>query len=124
VAALLNRSHRYTNELVQECYSFNRDDLEISLGRYYYLPESKGRPVAQLPAWNDLRPVDPAQKWVLNVKLNVNEDGQPEKLAKAQEELMRNKAEFEKLFEFKVLDRRVFDTRIAPPPIIPGRGPP
>jgi mediator of RNA polymerase II transcription subunit 18 len=94
------------------------------LSRYYHLPESPGRPVQQLPAWADLRPVDRAQKWVLNVKLNVSEDGQPEKLAQANEELMRNKAEFDKLFDFKVVDRRVFDTRIAPPPVIPGRGPP
>ncbi len=94
------------------------------LSRYYYLPESPKGPIAHLPAWVDLRPVDPAQKWVLNVKLNVAEDGQPEKLTKANEELMRNKAEFEKLFDFKVVDRRVFDTRIAPPPVIPGRAPP
>ena len=94
------------------------------LSRYYHLPESPNRPIAHLPAWNDLRPVDPAQKWVLNVKLNVAEDEQPEKLTKANEELMRNKAEFDKLFDFKVVDRRIFDTGIAPPPIIPGRRPP
>ncbi|TGJ83251.1 hypothetical protein E0Z10_g5524 [Xylaria hypoxylon] len=120
---MMANGHTYTNELIQESYSFNRGDLEIVLSRYYHLPESQGRPIAHLPAWNDLRPVDSAQKWVLNVKLNVAEDGQPEKLAKANEELMRNKAEFEKLFDFKVVDRRVFDTRIAPPPVVPGRGP-
>ncbi|KAJ3579277.1 hypothetical protein NPX13_g1291 [Xylaria arbuscula] len=121
--SLLANGHTYTNELIQESYSFNRGDLEIVLSRYYHLPDSPGRPIAHLPPWVDLRPVDPAQKWVLNVKLNVTEDGQPEKLTKANEELMRNKAEFDKLFDFKVVDRRIFDTRIAPPPIIPGRGP-
>ncbi|KAI0809562.1 mediator complex, subunit Med18 [Xylaria sp. FL0064] len=121
---LMANGHTYTNELIQESYSFNRGDLEIVLSRYYHLPESPNRPIAHLPAWADLRPVDPAQKWVLNVKLNVAEDGQPEKLAKANEQLMRNKAEFDKLFDFKIVDRRVFDTRIAPPPVIPGRGPP
>ncbi|KAI3323896.1 mediator complex, subunit Med18 [Xylariaceae sp. AK1471] len=121
---LVDNKHTYTNELIQESYSFNRGDLEIVLSRYYHLPKSEpGRPVQKLPAWVDLRPADPAQKWVLNVKLNVSEDSQPEKLAKANEELMRNKVEFEKLFDFKVVDRRVFDTRIAPPPVIPGRGP-
>lgn len=93
------------------------------LSRYYHLPESQGRPTPHLPPWNDLRPVDSAQKWVLNIKLNVAEDGQPDKLTKANEELMRNKAEFERLFDFKVVDRRVFDTRIAPPPVVLGRGP-
>ncbi|KAI1292921.1 mediator complex, subunit Med18 [Xylaria venustula] len=115
--------HAYTHELIQESYSFNRGDLEIVMSRYYQLPESPGRPIVHLPAWDDLRPVDPAQKWVLNIKLNVTDDGQPEKLKQANEELMRNKAEFEKLFDFKVIDRRVFDTRIPPPPVVPGRGP-
>ncbi|KAI1164779.1 mediator complex, subunit Med18 [Nemania serpens] len=121
---LTENKQMYTNELIQETYSFTRGDLEIALSRYYHLPESPGHPVAHLPAWADLRPVDSAQKWVLNVKLYVAEDGQPEKLAKANEELMRNKAEFEKLFDFKVMDRRVFDTRISPPPVVPGRAPP
>ncbi|KAI0469253.1 mediator complex, subunit Med18 [Xylaria cf. heliscus] len=121
---LVDNKQGYTNELIQESYSFNRGDLEIVLSRYYHLPDSPGRPIAHLPPWTDLRPVDPAQKWVLHVKLHVAEDGQPEKLAKANEELLRNKAEFDKLFDFKVVDRRVFDTRIAPPVVVPGRGPP
>ncbi|KAI0965379.1 mediator complex, subunit Med18 [Xylaria arbuscula] len=121
---LIANKHTYTHEVIQESYSFNRGDLEIVLSRYYQLPESPGRPIVHLPAWDDLRPVDPAQKWVLNIKLNVAEDGQPEKLTQANEELMRNKAEFEKLFDFKVVDRRAFDTRIPPPPVVPGRGPP
>lgn len=75
-----------------------------------------------LPAFDNLRPVDPAQKWVLNIKLNVLEDNQPDKVRKASEELLRVRIELEKLFDFKILDRRIFDTRIAPPPVIPGRG--
>ncbi|KAI0406357.1 mediator complex, subunit Med18 [Xylaria palmicola] len=123
--ALMENKHTYTNELIQESYSFNRGPLEIVLSRYYHLPDSPpGRPAPHLPAWADLRPVDPAQKWVLHVKLNVAEDGQPEKLTKANEELMRNKAEFDRLFDFRAVDRRVFDTRIAPPPVVPGQAPP
>ncbi|KAI8634422.1 mediator complex, subunit Med18 [Xylariaceae sp. FL1651] len=121
---LIENKHTYTNELIQESYSFNRGDVEFLFSRYYHLPDSPGRPVQHLPAWADLRPVDPAQKWVLNVKLNVSGDGQPEKIRKANEELMRVKVEFEKLFDFKTIDRRVFDTRIAPPLVLPGRGPP
>ncbi|KAI0205599.1 mediator complex, subunit Med18 [Astrocystis sublimbata] len=121
---LMDNKQGYTNELIHESYSFHQGNLEIALSRYYHLPESPNRPIQHLPAWNDLRPVDTAQKWVLNIKLNVAEDGQPEKLAKANEELMRNKGEFDKLFDFKVIDRRVFDTRIAPPVVVPGRGPP
>ncbi|KAI1110176.1 mediator complex, subunit Med18 [Nemania sp. NC0429] len=133
---LTENKHTYTNELIQETYSFTRGDLEIALSRYYHLPSTATapssaagaagvgrRPAAHLPAWADLRPVDSAQKWVLTVKLHVAEDGQPDKLAKAHEELTRSKAEFDKLFDFRPVDRRVFDTRIAPPPVVPGRGP-
>ncbi|KAI0393561.1 hypothetical protein F5Y17DRAFT_431976 [Xylariaceae sp. FL0594] len=131
VLALSENKQTYKNELIQEVYSFHKEKLEISLSRYYYIPAESNaggrRPAPQLPAWDALRPVDDDaahNKWVLNLKLNVSEDEQPENLAKAQEELMRHKTEFEKLFEFQMLDRRVFDTRIAPPPVIPGRGPP
>jgi mediator of RNA polymerase II transcription subunit 18, fungi type len=110
--------------MIQESFSFVRTNVEFTFTRFYHLPDSPGRPVATLPQWTDLRPVDSAQKWVLNVKLNVAEDNQPDKMQKANEELMAVKAELDKLFEFKVMDRRVFDTRIAPPAVAPGRMPP
>ncbi|CAJ2511700.1 Uu.00g073250.m01.CDS01 [Anthostomella pinea] len=120
--ALTDNNYKYQNELVQESYSFVRGNVEFVFSRYYHLPDSPGRAVTVLPAWADLRPVDPAQKWVLNVKLNVPDDSQPDNVKKATEELMAVKAELDRMFDFKVVDRRVFDTRIAPPPIVPGRG--
>ncbi|KAI0156365.1 mediator complex, subunit Med18 [Xylariaceae sp. FL1272] len=116
--------HTYTHELIQETYSFIKGDVEIVFSRHYHLPDSPSRPVQHMPAFGELRPVDSALKWVLNVKMNVTEDSQPDKLRKANEELMRVKAEFDKLFDFKLVDRRVFDTRIAQLPQVPGRGPP
>ncbi|KAI0131017.1 mediator complex, subunit Med18 [Daldinia grandis] len=120
--ALTDNGFQYKNEIIQESYSFVRENVEFVFSRYYHLPESQGRPLAALPPWADLRPVDPAQKWVLNVKLNVIDDSQPEKVKKANGELLVVKAELEKIFDFKSVDRRVFDTRIAPPPVVPGRG--
>ncbi|KAI2463507.1 mediator complex, subunit Med18 [Annulohypoxylon bovei var. microspora] len=120
--AMADNGFQYKNEMIQESYSFVRDNIEFVFSRYYHLPESPNRPVATLPAFTDLRPVDSAQKWVLNVKLNVLDDNQPDKVRKASEELLGVKAELDRLFDFKILDRRVFDTRIAPPPVIPGRG--
>ncbi|KAI2632125.1 mediator complex, subunit Med18 [Hypoxylon sp. NC1633] len=120
--AMTDNGFRYMNEIIQESYTFVRENVEFVFSRYYRLPDSPGRPVTTLPAWADLRPIDPAQKWVLNVKLNVLEDSQPEKVRKANEELLGVKMELDKLFDFKHIDRRVFDTRIAPPPAIPGRG--
>ncbi|KAI1454726.1 mediator complex, subunit Med18 [Annulohypoxylon moriforme] len=120
--AMNDNGLQYKNEMIQESHSFVRENIEFVFSRYYHLPDSPGRPVTTLPAFADLRPVDPAQKWVLNVKLNVLDDNQPDKVKKASEELLDVKAELEKLFDFKVLDRRIFDTRITPPPVIPGRG--
>ncbi|KAI1411193.1 mediator complex, subunit Med18 [Hypoxylon sp. FL1857] len=120
--AMNDNGFRYKNEIIQESRSFVRENVEFVFSRYYQLPDSPGGPVASLPAFTDLRPLDPAQKWVLNVKLNVLDDSQPDKVKKAMEELLVVKAELDRLFDFKPIDRRVFDTRIAPPPVIPGRG--
>ncbi|KAI1388958.1 mediator complex, subunit Med18 [Hypoxylon trugodes] len=120
--AMIDNGFQYKNEIIQESHSYVRENIEFIFSRYYHLPDSPGQPVASLPAWADLRPLDPAQKWVLNVKLNLLDDSQPDKLKKASEELLAVKMELDILFEFKPIDRRVFDTRIAPPPAIPGRG--
>lgn len=114
---ILTDSTRYKNEVIQESYSFIRDNVEFVFSRYYYLAKSPGRPVTSIPNWTDLRPIDPAQNWVLNVKLNAPDDSQPEKIRKAGEELLAVKEELDKLFEFRVIDRKVFDTRITPPPV-------
>ncbi|KAI2624723.1 mediator complex, subunit Med18 [Hypomontagnella submonticulosa] len=119
-SALVENGCRYKNEMIQESYSFIRENVEFVFSRYYHLPDSP-TPVANLPAWSELRPLDSAQKWVLNVKLNVPEDSQPEKVKKAHEELIEVKAELDKVFDFKAIDRRTFDTRIAPPPAMPVR---
>ncbi|KAI5863546.1 mediator complex, subunit Med18 [Durotheca rogersii] len=127
--AMAENGFRYQSEVIQESYSLVRDNVEFVFSRYYHVPTDAGaaagagpRPAASLPAWADLRPVDPAQKWVLNVKLNVFDDTQPDKVKKALEELLAIRAELAGVFDFRPIDRRVFDTRIAPPPAIPGRG--
>ncbi|RYP04389.1 hypothetical protein DL764_004483 [Monosporascus ibericus] len=122
VTVMADNGHSFKNELIQEAFTFVRENVEFVFSRMYHLPEpSPGRPATALPAWSDLRPVDPAQKWVLNVKLNVAEDNQPDKLQKGNKELLAVKEELDKLFDFKILDRRVLDTRIAPPQILPPR---
>ncbi|XXG97265.1 hypothetical protein Hte_003561 [Hypoxylon texense] len=120
--ALTDNGFRYKNEMIQESYSFVRENVEFVFSRYYLLPASPGRSVTTMPPWAELRPLDSAQKWVLNVKLNVSDDSQPEKVKDASDELLAVKAELDKLFDFKAVDRKVFDTRIAPPParVIPG----
>ena len=65
--------------------------------------------------------MDAAQKWILHVRLQVEEDNQPDKLQKANKELLAVKEELDRLFDFQVVDRRVLDTRIAPPQVLPPR---
>ncbi|KAI0479143.1 mediator complex, subunit Med18 [Xylariaceae sp. FL0804] len=118
ILTMRDNEHTYVNELIEESVHFVRDDVEFVFSRYYHLPdpppERKNEPIEALPAWIDLRPVDPAQKWVLHVKLEVAEESQPEKTKEAQERLMATKAELDKLFHFRPIDRLVFDTRISP----------
>lgn len=116
---------RYKTELIQETYTFIRENIEFLFSRNYYLPPSSGQsgPSTSLPAWSDLKPVDSTKKWLFHVKRDVIEHSQPEKLKQAQKELLDVKAELEPIFSFAPIDRRVFDTRIAPPPMIPGQHP-
>lgn len=124
IAAMADNQHTYKTEFIHETYSFIRGNEEFTLSRYYYLPGPLGQtpPAATLPPFQDLKVVDPARKWTLNVKMNVMDDNQPEKMKKAHEALMKVKIELDQIFDFKIIDRRIFDTRIAPPPVIPGRG--
>lgn len=131
--------------MIQESHTFVRGNVEFIFTRYYHLPDAAMRslstasaganpspsptpqppqqqqqipgPAPTLPPWNDLRPVDPAQKWILNVRLSVVEDNQPERMQKATDELLGVRAEMEKLFDFRTVDRRMFDTRMAALPV-------
>ncbi|KAK9414796.1 putative Mediator of RNA polymerase II transcription subunit 18 [Seiridium unicorne] len=120
-----NRIRSYKTELIQETYTFIRDNIEFVLSRNYYLPSVSevAGPSSSLPAWSDLKPVDPARKWMFQVKRDVIEDSQPEKMKQAQKDLLEVKAELEAIFSFVPIDRRVLDTRITPPPTIPGQHP-
>ncbi|KXJ96645.1 mediator complex, subunit Med18 [Microdochium bolleyi] len=136
---MADNNHSFRGEMIQESYTFVRGSVEFVFTQYYHLPDaamralstgsgpsptpapgsssSSSSPAPTLPAWADLRPVDPARKWILSVRLSVVEDNQPEKMQKATDELLAVRGEMERLFEFKVVDRRVFDTRMAALPV-------
>ncbi|KAH7040187.1 mediator complex, subunit Med18 [Microdochium trichocladiopsis] len=140
---MADNNHSFRGEMIQESYTFVRGSVEFVFTRYYHLPDAAMRslstassaapghpsptpqphqqqpqgPAPTLPPWDDLRPVDPAQKWILSVRLSVVEDNQPDKMQKATDELMGVRAEMERLFDFRVVDRRVFDTRMAALPV-------
>lgn len=125
LAVLANNGQAYKTELIQETYTFIRDNVEFILSRNYYLPPSSEQPgpSAALPAWSNLTPVDPARKLMFQIKRDVIEDNSPEKMRQAQKELLEVKAELEPIFTFVPIDRRVLDPRIPLPPTVPGQHP-
>lgn len=103
---------------------FFRDEIEFSLTRHYfthpitaYSPlHSKATPtvpLSKLPSWESLTPVDSQRGWLLQVKTHVLRDNSPEDIRKAQEALFAVRKELDEVFDFKVIDRKVHDTRVA-----------
>ena len=112
---------RLKSEAIEETYSYFRDNIEYTLTRYLQLPPSppNGSPQPQvLPAWESLTPLDPAGKWVLWVRTHVVDDTSPEKMQRAHDDLVTVRdGELHGVFDFQVLDRRAYDTRLAQAPI-------
>lgn len=116
---------RFKSEAIEESVSYFIDNIELSLVRYYHLPPqqqqqgadpSRGsQPLASLPPWTTLQPLDPSGNWMLFVRTTVLEDNSPEKVKKAQDELFAMRERLAGVFDFKAIDRRAHDTRIAQP---------
>jgi mediator of RNA polymerase II transcription subunit 18, fungi type len=104
----------YKNEAIEESYQFFRDQVEFCLFRHYALPTANPtQPSTSLPPWNTLSPGDPMKRWLLVVKAHVVQDNKPDEVIKAQDQLMAVRNELEGVFDFKVFDRKVHDTRVA-----------
>lgn len=113
---------RLKSEAIEESVSYFIDSVEISLVRYYHLPpagaaEGPAQPLggAVLPAWSSLRLLDPSGTWMLFVRTTVLEDNAPDKIKKAQDDLYAMRDKLAGVFDFKIVDRRVHDTRISQP---------
>lgn len=105
---------------------FFRDELEFTLTRHYFThPISAYQPLATksqptvplstLPAWEDLTPMDSQRRWVLQIKTHVLQDTRPDEVRRGQEALLAVMEELSGVFEFKVIDRKVHDTRAVLP---------
>lgn len=70
-------------------------------------------PMANLPSWDSLTPVDQQRRWFLHVKTHVLQDNKPDEIRKAQDQLMAIRGELDGVFGFKAIDRKVYDTRVA-----------
>ena len=113
-------------ETLEEVYRFHRDDVEFCLWRQRiirpledYVPYGtraggeQPRPMLKLPEWESTTPVDLQNRWILQVKLHVLQDNKPDEIKKAQDQLLALRTELDGVFEFRNLDRKVFDTRVA-----------
>ena len=108
---------------MEEVYRFFREDIEFCLSRQYfvrpigdYTPlHAKGpsTPLPSLPSWDALTAVDLQNRWVLQVKAHVLQDNKPDEIRKAQDQLMAIRRELDGVFDFKAVDRKVYDTRVA-----------
>lgn len=121
---MLTPSSRFKTETVEETYRFFRDEVEFCLTKHYlvrpigdYTPlETRTQapvPLESLPSWDNLTPVDQQLRWTLQVKTHVLQDNKPDDIRKAQDQLMAIRAELEGVFDFKPVDRKVYDTRVA-----------
>lgn len=113
-------------ETIEEVYRFFREDIEFCLARQYYpytyAPSysptvQSGRapvtPEAKLPAWENLITIDSQKRWFLFVKAHVLQDHKPDEIRKVQDQLLGIRSELDGVFDFKSIDRKVYDTRIA-----------
>lgn len=107
-------------------YRFFREHVEFCLTRHYFLRpisdyvplETKAgsnlpTPCQDIPAWESLTAVDRQKRWILQVKTRVLPDNKPDEIRAAQDLLLSIRGELEGVFDFKVIDRKVHDTRIA-----------
>jgi mediator of RNA polymerase II transcription subunit 18 len=109
--------------MVEEMYRFYRDDLEFCLSRTYFtgpinnydrLEAMQSKlPATTLPPWTQLIPVDAQKRWLLQVKAHVLQDNKPDEIRKAQDQLLAVRTELDGVFNFRAIDRKVHDTRVA-----------
>ncbi|KAJ4042840.1 hypothetical protein NW763_011660 [Fusarium oxysporum] len=118
-----DNNHTFKTETIEEVYRFYRDDIEFCLTRHYFLQplehytpmETKQQaaiPMASLPPWESLTPVDQQKRWFLQVKAHVVQDNKPDEIRKAQDQLLAVRRELDGVFEFRGIDRKVHDTRV------------
>lgn len=102
-------------ERVQESYIYCLDDVEYALKRNLHFPQdsaSAGSIRPTLPPASDLQP-DPF--WILHLR-NIIQEPTPELSNLAVKLLMSAKQNLGTCFEFKQVDRRLFDTRVQVTP--------
>ncbi|CAL3967566.1 unnamed protein product [Diplocarpon coronariae] len=113
-------NHRYVamTPLESTAAYYQQDSTKsvFELTRYLEFPVSESEPAgkirSQLPALNTLLPFDPENKWILTASTLVAKGDDPQQMKKGMDQLVAIKTDFEGCFDFKAMDRHIFDTRV------------
>lgn len=92
----------------------------ITLCRYLNIPtnlqekDDKSQPKINtfLPAYDKLEPFDSENKWIITVRVDVLNSNDQDQMKKGTDELVVIQEAFEGCFDFKLMDRHTFDTRV------------
>lgn len=106
--------------MIEETYRFVLGNVVFCLTRYLRIPdhlqekEQDGSPRinSKLPAFETLVPFDPEDKWILTASVEVLNGNDPEQVQRGVDELISVKSEFEGCYDFQLMDRHIFDTRV------------
>ncbi|GJC81420.1 mediator of RNA polymerase II transcription subunit 18 [Colletotrichum liriopes] len=114
LSVMRDNNYQFKSEAVEETYQFFRDDVEFCLSRHYILQmNGDNGPLTQTAPWDTMSPADPGRRWMFLIKVHVHQDNKPDEILKAHEQLANIRRELEGVFDFKMFDRRIHDTRVA-----------
>lgn len=65
-----------------------------------------------LPAMNTLAPYDSENKWILTASVLVAKGDDPQQMKQGMDQLAAVKKDLDVCFDFKAMDRHIFDTRV------------
>lgn len=109
-------NHRFVREVIQETNRFVHGDVVFELTRYLQFPVGENDNPStirnELPDFDTLTPFDSENKWILSASTIVTRGDNPQQVKKGTDQLVAIKDDFEGCFDFKVLDRHIFDTRV------------
>jgi len=115
---LQSMNYRFAAELLEEGYQAVHENIIFNLTRYLTFPsqetDDSGQPKinSRLPPFEEIKPYDPENKWMLTAKVRVMSGNDTETMKEALKELLAIKEQCEGCFNFKVYDRLIFDTRV------------
>jgi len=109
-------NHRFVREVIQESNRFVHGDVIFELTRYLQFPVGENDNPStirnELPDFESLTPFDSENKWILTASTIVTRGDNPQQVKKGTDQLVAIKDDFDGCFDFRVLDRHIFDTRV------------